>query len=107
MNINELFELLQDNISEELNGEITLYENTITWSYTLENIEDDEEHNDIEDDEDFFFAFESTSSEEKLIEIYYNDLETIQTTLLEYDENDNWSLNEYIVKDNSISFKIT
>ena len=105
MNINELFEILQDDISDELSGEITLHKSTIIWSYTLEDIDDDNSIDDEEDD-DFFFGFESTSNEEKLIETYTQDLEIIQMCIFEYNEEDNWNFSDYKTKQNSITFKI-
>lgn len=105
MNINELFELLQDNVSDDLSGEITLHKNTIIWSYTLEDIDDDYINED--DDDDFFFGFESTSSEEKLIKVYETDLDLIRMILLDFDEENNWSFSEYKTKQNSITFKIS
>lgn len=105
MNINELFEILQDDISDELTGEITLHKSTIIWSYTLEDIDDDNQINEEEDD-DFFFGFESTSNEEKLIEIYNQDLEIIQMTLFEHNEEEKWNFTDYKTKQNSITFKI-
>ena len=104
MNINELFELLQDNISNELNGEIMLHKNTIIWSYILEDINDDINY---DEDDDFFGGFESVSNEEKLIEIYQNDLDIIQMILIECGEDDNWRFGEYKTKQNSITFKIS
>jgi hypothetical protein len=104
MNINELFELLQDNIFDKIEGEITLHKNTIIWTYTIEDIEED--LSDFEDEEDFFLGFETTSFEEKLIEIYNDDLEIIQLTLAEYNEEDNWRFDEYKTKENTITFKI-
>ena len=105
MNINELFELLQDNVSDELNGEITLHKNDIIWSYIIEDIDD--EYIDDEEDEDFFFGFETASNQEKLIEIYEEDLHTIQMTLVEHDLENDWKLSEFAINQNSIFFNIS
>jgi hypothetical protein len=56
MNINELFEILQDNLSDELSGEMILDRNTIVWSYILEDV-DDENQIDEEDDDYFSYVF--------------------------------------------------
>jgi len=104
MNINELFEILQDNLSDELSGEMILDRNTIVWSYILEDVDDENQID--EEDDDFFFGFDSTSSEEKLIDTYTQDLEIIQMCLIECGEEDNWNYGDYKIKNNSISFKI-
>ena len=109
MNINELFELLQDNVSDDLTGEITLHKNAIFWSYTLEDmsdVDDGDTYND-EEDENFFFGFDSISNEEKLVEVYHEDWNIIQMTLVEHDIENNWVMGEYKTKQNSITFKIS
>ena len=85
MNINELFEEIQDEfIPEELNGEFLLQGSSIVWSYDLENASEEIDYDD--DDEDNMFGFESMSSEELLLEAYREDLEKLQDLLDEKNE---------------------
>jgi len=105
MNINEIFETLQDNIEQdELKGELTLCNNCIVWSYDL-NSEEVEVDNEYDEDEDFLFSFESVSSEEKLMEIYHTDIEIIERIIDHYDEN-GWGFSEPKTLKTSISFMI-
>ncbi|MFW6247468.1 MAG: hypothetical protein ACOC22_04845 [bacterium] len=105
MNINEIFEILQDNIEQdEINGELTLCDSYIVWSYDLYN-EDIEEDVEYDDDEDFLFSFEFTSSEEKLMEIYQTDIEIIERIVDDFDEK-GWEFSEPKILKTSISFKI-
>ena len=108
MNINELYELLQNIIDpEELDGDFTLTENAIVWSYSLtEEIDDELVDYDDEENEDFFTSFETINRYDELYNIYLEDLHTIKLCLSEYNEEDNWNYTEPDVKENSISFKI-
>ena len=105
MNINELFEEIQNEfLPEELNGEFLLQGNLIIWSYNLD--EDAEEIDYIEDDEDDnFFNFESSSSEELLKEAYHEDLNKLNEFLDELGET-NWNISDFETIENIISFKI-
>lgn len=104
MNINELFEKIQNEISvDEFNGEFTLQGNCIIWTYDLDN---DYENIDIDEEDDQEYCFESMSSEEALREIYQEDLEYLQEFLDENDESDKWTFSEPDVVDKIISFKI-
>jgi hypothetical protein len=106
MNINELFEKIQDRfIPEELNGEFTLHGNCIIWEY---NLDDDSEEIEIPnfEDADYEFDFESTSPEELLQEAYNKDKEVIDSLLDELEETDNWSFSEPDVIKNTITYKI-
>ena len=105
MNINELFEEIQDEfIPEELNGEFLLQGNCIVWSYNLDDDAEDIEYG--EDDDENFFNFEASSSEELLLEAYQEDLEKIQDLLDENNETDNWTFSDTNTNENIISFKI-
>lgn len=106
MNINELFEIIQDEfVSEELNGEFLLHGNAIIWSYIL--TEDSEEMVFLnEDDEEELFSFESSSSEELLFEGYQEDLNKLQEFLDRIEEIDNWNFSDGEIVDDEISFKI-
>ena len=106
MNINELFERIQDDFHpEELNGEFLLQGNAVVWSYNLVNNIEEIEYCDDEDDENFF-NFEAQSSEELLQEAYQDDLDKLQDLLDEIDETDNWSISDFETSDEIISFKI-
>ena len=106
MNVNELFEKIQDNfLPEELNGEFTLHGNCIIWTYNLEN-DSEEIPAPSEDDDDMNFSFEAQSSEELLNEAYDEDLAHLEELLDELEESDNWSFSEPETNENVISFKI-
>ena len=105
MNINELFEKIQDDFHpEELNGEFLLHGNVIIWSYNL--TEDSEELLYLDEDEEELFSFEATSSEELLQEACQEDLEKVQQFLDSIEEMDNWSFSDSEVLDDVIVFKI-
>ena len=105
MNINELFEEIQNEfLPEELNGEFLLQGNCIVWTYNLE--EDSEEIVYDEDDEENLFSFEASSSEELLQEAYQEDLEKLNDLLDELEETTNWNLSDFETSETIISFKI-
>ena len=105
MNINELFEVIQDEfLPEELNGDFLLHGNVIIWSYNL--TEDSEELLYLDEDEEELFSFEASSSEELLQEAYREDLEKLQQFLDSIEENDNWSFSDSEIVDDVIVFKI-
>ena len=107
MNINELFEGIQDEfLPEELNGEFLLQGNCIVWSHNLD--EEVEEIDDFdEDDEEIGFDFEASSSEELLLEAYLEDLEKLNDHLDGIEETDNWNVSDTDTIGNVISFKIS
>lgn len=106
MNINELFETIQNEFHpEELNGEYLLHGNVIIWSY---NLSDDSEELDYsnEEDDDETFSFEATSSEELLQEAYQEDFDKLQEFLDSIEESDNWTFSDSEIVDDVIIFKI-
>ena len=106
MNINELFENIQDEFHpEELKGEFLLQGNLIIWTYNLTLDTEEIQYNGDEDDENFF-NFEASSSEELLQEAYQDDLEKLQDLLDELEETDKWSVSDFETSDEIISFKI-
>ena len=106
MNINELFEKIQDEyLPEDLNGEFTLAGNLIVWSYDLDENSEDISVDD-EDDEDYGFSFDAESPEELLLEAYREDLELLETLLDEIEESENWTVSEPETIDNLITFKL-
>ena len=105
MNINELFEEIQDEfIPEQLNGEFLLQENLIVWSYNLDDEAEEIEYDENEDDN--MFGFESLSGEELLLEAYREDIEKFNDLLDRLEEIDNWTLSETETVENIISFNI-
>lgn len=106
MNINELFEKIQNKFEEdELRGEIILQGNVIIWSYNLSD--DEDEFNCIEEDNDeYVFNYENRCDEEILIEAHHEDLENIQLFLDELDELRNWNFSDYEIVDDVILFKL-
>ena len=105
MNINELFETIQDEfVPEELNGEFLLHGNVIIWSYNL--TEDSEEFAYFDDDDEETFSFEASSSEELLQEAHQEDLEKLQLLVDSVEQTDNWTFSDSEVVDDVIVFKI-
>jgi hypothetical protein len=106
MNINELFEAIQDQfLPEELKGEFQLQGNCIVWTYNLEN-DSEEIPAPSEEDDELQFDFESASTEELLLEAYDADFQKIEELLDELEESDNRSFSEPETNENVISFKI-
>lgn len=106
MNINELFEEIQDEfIVEDLNGEFLLQGRNIVWSYNLEDSSEEIDYS--EEDEDNMFGFESVSAEELLLEGYQEDLEKLQNKLDEINETDNWAFSDPATNESIISFTIS
>ena len=105
MNINELFENIQDEfLEEELNGEFLLHGNVMIWSYNL--MDDSEELLYLNEDEEEAFSFEATSSEELLQEAYQEDLEKIQQHMDSLGVMDDWTFSDQEIVDDVIVFKI-
>ena len=106
MNINELFETIQDEfLPEELNGEYLLHENTIIWSYNL--TDDGEEQDYFDDDENETLCFEAQSCEELLLEGYQEDIENLKQFIDGVDDVDNWTFSDSEIVDDIIVFKIS
>jgi len=106
MNINELFEVIQDEfLPEELNGDFLLHGNVIIWSYNLTENSEELLYLD-EDEEEELFNYEASSSEELLQEAYQEDLEKLQQFLDSIEETDNWSFSDGEIVDDVIVFKI-
>lgn len=108
MNINELFEEIQDHFHpDDLNGEFTLQGNCIVWTYDLNNEEIDIiVPNGEEDDDALMYGFDSTSSEESLNNAYEEDLALLEEFLDTIDEGNNWSFSEPDIYEDTISFRI-
>jgi len=105
MNINELFEEIQNEfLPEELNGEFLLQGNLIIWSYNLDENAEEIDYSDSDED-DNYFNFESSSSEELLKEAYHEDLDKLNEFLDELGET-NWNISDFETIENIISFKI-
>lgn len=106
MNINELFESIQDEfLPEELRGEFLLHDAAIIWSYALTDDTDEQNYFDIDEDESI--GFELSSSEELLQEGYQEDLDKLYEFLDENEEMDNWTISDGEIVDDVIVFKIT
>lgn len=106
MNINELFEKIQDEIqTEELEGELVLHGNCIVWTYKLDDCEELEGFYDLDEDE-ICFDFESICIEELLQEAYEKDNEKLTAFIDQLEEMDNWTFSDPETIDEIISFKI-
>ena len=106
MNISELFEKLQNDISNDFNGELILEGNCIIWSYDIDrNGMAVEEKTD--DDEEVEFDFNTVkSSEELLQQAYDEDLLSIESCIDIFDEYGDWSFSDPEIGETVISFKI-
>jgi hypothetical protein len=106
MNINELFEKIQENfLPEQLKGEFQLQSNRIVWTY---DIKKDSEEIDApnDDDDEAEENFGVLSPEELLQEVYDEDLQAVEEFLDELEEYDNWTLSEPETNETTISFRI-
>ena len=110
MNINKLFEIIQNKLSfEDLNGEFILQGNCIVWTYILDNYNTDNTrvfYNDDDEEELSDFSFESESSEELLLDSYNGDFQKIETLLDEIEETENWTFSDPEIIDDTIIFKL-
>lgn len=105
MEIEELFEMLLENFSDdELHGDFQIVNNKIIWSCELGG-ELNCVNNSSYDDDDVF-SFESTTLEEELIVNYLDDLELINVYIDTIGEADNWEIEDYNINNNIISFEI-
>jgi hypothetical protein len=108
MNINELFEDLQDNVLDDLNGELILEKNCIIWSYDIDRDGAMVENESNDDIDEFEYCFSSVNSSEEILQQAYNeDLSIIETYIAELDDNANWSFSDPKIGESVISFKIT
>jgi hypothetical protein len=108
MNINELFNIIQERLqSDDLAEQYVLNGNCIIWSYDLNlDSQEVEESFEQDDDDDNYFSFEAIGSEELLIEKYDKGLEKLESLLDELGETDKWMFSESETNENIISFKI-
>ena len=108
MNINQLYEFIIDEISENISGSFELFENTIIWTYTDNEVYEQDLNDDIDyiyyDDNDDDLS--SINNEEKLNEIYFEDKEIIEIFLDSINEFNNFCILESEINNNNISFKI-
>lgn len=106
MDINELFDKLQENfLPRDLNGELILHCKNIVWSYSMDNnIDEFESITDYDDETEF--NFDKISPEELLLEVYNDDLEKIQEFFDKIEETNNWTFSEPTNSKTVISFKI-
>lgn len=107
MNINELFEKIQENfLPEQLKGEFQLQGNRIVWTY---DIKIDSEEIDVpndDEDEETEENFGVLSPEESLQEVYDEDLQAVEEFLDELEEYGNWTFSEPETNETTISFRI-
>jgi len=105
MNINELFETIQDEIGiDGLNGEFLLDGKKIIWSYKIS--EDGDDLDEMYDDDEMF-SFGSTSTEELLLDAYQDDLDKLQEFLDDIGETDNWKIGDNEIRGSRIKFIIS
>jgi hypothetical protein len=106
MNTRELYDEIQENLSEEnLKGEFTLKGNCIVWLYNLDENSEEIEIPD-EDDDEYNYSFESQSAEELLQEAYDEDKELLEQLLDTLNVYDDFTFSEQEIRGNKISFKI-
>ena len=104
MIIGELFDKLQEELSNDLKGELTLKAKSIIWTY---NISENSDEIDAQDDDDEDYDFQAQSPEELLLDAYIEDLDNIQELLDEYEESENWLFSEPETNETTISFRIS
>jgi hypothetical protein len=112
MKINVLFEkLVDENFLDQLDGELTLVNKEIIWTFDLiKNSEEyEDEFDDESDSEDEFesdIEYDISSPEELLNESYNKDVELIEEFIDEIDDINNWNFSPVETNKNTISFKI-
>lgn len=107
MNINELFEAIQDNLHpDELNGEFLLHEKEIIWSFNINETSEEFNYLNDYDEEEGMINFEVSSSEEILQENYQEDFDKLQDFLDTIEQTDKWSYSDNEIIDNTIIFKL-
>lgn len=105
MKVDNLLELIQSNPeSEELKGEFSLLNNSIVWSFKLDETNNGD-HNMFDEDDEYGY-FDAPTIEEQLQESYLHDYDKINLILDKIDESYNWGFTEPDVLDNTISFEI-
>lgn len=105
MSINELFENIIETLSEDINGEFTLLDNEIIWTYDL--CDEGDEAPTMYNDEEDINNFDSMSNEEVLQGVHQELYDKLEIFLDSINEIDNWSISDSEIIDNSISFKIS
>lgn len=107
MNINELFEAIQDNFHpEDLNGEFLLHDNIIIWSCNVAGTSEEFNYLNDYDEEEEMINFEVSSSEEILQENYQEDFDKLQEFLDTIEQADKWSYSDNEIIDDKIIFKL-
>jgi len=110
MKINELYNQIKDNFGfDYLEGDLTLKNKFILWSYSLDGSCDSNKNNrfdDYCDEEDFNYYNDLLSSEEILRDAYDHDIEILNGYLDEIDEDGDWTITEPNIHKISISFRI-
>lgn len=106
MDINELFDAIQETLSvDDINGEFTLIDNEIIWTYSL--TEEGDESPMVFNDEEDINNFDGSCGEEALQEGFREDYEKFELFLDSNNEIDNWVISESKINDDTITFKIS
>lgn len=109
MTLKALYEQLQDDdLANQLKGELILQKARIVWRYDLSKNSDtfeDNVENDDEDHEDEDFGY-GVSTEELLQETYDADIELIQNFVYELGDCVDWFYGDPEIKGSIISFVI-
>lgn len=109
MDINDLFVEIEKNLSNSplINGNFTLNENdsSIIWEYSGDD--DIIDNSSLDFDEDNDYGFDSLSDEEKLMEMYENELTFIEGLFEQLDVLNDLCLDEPSISENTISFSIS
>jgi hypothetical protein len=113
MSINDLFEQIQNRFNlDEIKGNFTIDGNCIIWSCDSGCIETEETEkivfiNDDGDEETYYgYTLDSMSIEEKLTDVYNEDIIKINDFFEMIEETDNWYFSEPDIYEDSITFKI-
>ena len=97
MNTNELFEILQEELNENLMGEILLGEDVIIWNYDMNKNTDIIDEKGISEDEVEFFSIE-----EKLQEAHFYDIGLINEIIMLHDQKERWYFTEPTLNNTTI-----
>jgi len=105
-------QLQNDDLGNEMKGELILQKNRIVWRYDLSKnseVFDSGEKSSLDDDDDDNDEFnydDVISTEERLQEAYDSDIELIQNFIYEIGDSIDWLYSDPEIKNTVISFYI-
>jgi hypothetical protein len=103
LDIKKLYDKIQNNVIDDLKGDIDLHKNYLFYRY---DIVDDESCDDNYDETDEYYGFDSISNEEQLQDTCNEDIDILVAFLDEINELDNFIFTDSQIKKSTIYFKI-